>query len=523
MTHASVQLRSGLATSTGLRRSNNEDRVHADEAGGIFLVVDGMGGHAAGEKAAETAVAIVPAEFERAKGSVEDRVRSAITAANNEIYRLAESRSEWAGMACVLTLAIAHDERLTIGHVGDSRLYLAWTGGLRKLTSDHSPVGEREDSGDITEAEAMNDPRRHQVFRDVGSSLREPENTDFIEVKNVPLRPDAALLLCTDGLTDLVTNAEMNAIVQRYDGDPQTIAERLVDAANTAGGKDNVSVVFAAGPAFVGIESRALLEARTRHSVTRMRGGRWKKPLNRILWLLGGAILGIAGIMFLFNPANDGRTTVTPAVSATPERLRVEAGDPRALANAIAGALPGEVIEVAKGEYAGPIELKNDIELESASPGEAVIRAPKAGGAEAAVVIARNLQRARISGFLIEAGGAATGLLIDGANLTADEVEITGARDCGIHIQGGSAAVIRAGSIHNNGCGALIEGGSAPRLIGNRFSANTKTAIRIVLPANPTVEGNIFESSGTPIQNSAGDEAATAMLTRNVVVPSRGR
>ena len=80
---------------------------------------------------------------------------------------------------------------------------------MRKLTSDHSPVGEREDRGELTEAEAMAHPRRHEVFRDVGSRRREPDEEDFIELKEFPFKPDAAMLLCSDGLTDLVTSAEM--------------------------------------------------------------------------------------------------------------------------------------------------------------------------------------------------------------------------------------------------------------------------------------------------------------------------
>ena len=85
-------------------------------------------------------------------------------------------------MACVLTLVVAHDDRVTVGHVGDSRLYLAWNGVLRKLTADHSPVGELEDIGKLTEDEAMRHPRRNEVFRDVGSRLRDPHEEEFIEI-----------------------------------------------------------------------------------------------------------------------------------------------------------------------------------------------------------------------------------------------------------------------------------------------------------------------------------------------------
>jgi serine/threonine protein phosphatase PrpC len=135
--------RTGVASDAGLERSTNEDRTYVDELNGVFLVVDGVGGQAAGEKAAEIAVEIIARELEQTTGPPEERVRRAIVAANNEIFQLAAANPEWQGMACVLTLAIAHKDRIVVGHVGDSRLYLAWDGNLRKVTSDHSPVGER--------------------------------------------------------------------------------------------------------------------------------------------------------------------------------------------------------------------------------------------------------------------------------------------------------------------------------------------------------------------------------------------
>src|SRR5581483_10452524 len=90
------------------------------------------------------------------------------------IFEEAASNELWRGMACVLTLAVIEGDKVTVGHVGDSRLYLTWNGAIRKLTPDHSPVGEREDAGELTEAEAMAHPRRHEVFRDVGSRRRYP-------------------------------------------------------------------------------------------------------------------------------------------------------------------------------------------------------------------------------------------------------------------------------------------------------------------------------------------------------------
>ena len=291
--------RAGVATDPGLERHVNEDRVLADDGLGMFLVVDGLGGHAAGELAAETAIRAIAGHLEAAaleeRLDVEENIRRAITEANNRIFELAQSNEEWRGMACVLTLALAHEDRVTVGHVGDSRLYLVWNGNLRKLTSDHSPVGEQEEQGELTEEEAMQHPRRNEVFRDVGSQPHGPHDPQFIETRTFRFRPDAALLLCSDGLSDVLTSAEISAVVERYDGDPEHTAQQLVAAANDAGGKDNISVVFVAGADFLGSESNTLVEVRPRHAATRMRdtASRWRVVLRNLLWLIAGMILGI--------------------------------------------------------------------------------------------------------------------------------------------------------------------------------------------------------------------------------------
>jgi serine/threonine protein phosphatase PrpC len=288
--------RSGSATHPGLQRGRNEDRVHADDARGIYIVADGLGGHAAGEKAAETAVEAITRELDPEAGAVEEQVRRAVTLANNEICGLAGSNEQWRGMACVLTLAVLHGETVTVGHVGDSRLYLVWNGTVRKLTPDHSPVGEREDFGELTEAEAMVHPNRHEIYRDVGSRFRDPGDPDFAEVKSFPFHSSAALLLCSDGLSDCLTSADISGIVEQYGGDPAAVARALVDAANEQGGTDNISVVFIPGPEFVGVHAPAMAEARERHAITRMRGGTRtarRLSLRGLLWFVAGVLVGI--------------------------------------------------------------------------------------------------------------------------------------------------------------------------------------------------------------------------------------
>ena len=249
---AALPWKSGVATDTGLVRDRNEDRYWVDDERGVFLVVDGVGGHAAGELAAETAVEEIRQSLFDGESGAEERVRLAISRANNRIFELAQEAGERRGMACVLTLALVEDGNITIGHVGDSRLYLIWKGAIRKLTPDHSPVGEDEDSGELTEEEAMLHPRRNEVFRDVGASPRAPGDEGFVEIRKCRFRPDAAILLCSDGLTDRLTSARVREIAERYDGDAARVAADLVEAANQAGGQDNVTALFVAGAEFRG-------------------------------------------------------------------------------------------------------------------------------------------------------------------------------------------------------------------------------------------------------------------------------
>jgi PPM family protein phosphatase len=297
-----IAWRSAVASDPGRMRSENQDRGYADDELGIFLVVDGLGGHAAGEKAAEMAVDAIRQEMVHPGGDPKERIRRAITAANNRISEEAAANETWRGMACVLTLALISDEKVFVGHVGDSRLYLTWNGAIRKLTSDHSPVGEREDAGELNEAEAMAHPRRHEVFRDVGSRQRLPDEDDFIEMKEFLFKPDAAILLCSDGLSDLLTSAELLEVMERYDGDPVQVARELVESANLAGGTDNITAIFVAGSEFLGNASPAAAEARARNAITKAREDEAAAPgrksvvrvlTTRVAFLIYGFVLGV--------------------------------------------------------------------------------------------------------------------------------------------------------------------------------------------------------------------------------------
>mgnify|MGYP005811638901 CR=1 FL=1 len=500
--------RTGMASDRGLRRADNEDRVFIDPDRGIFMVVDGVGGHAAGEHAAELAVSVISGTLAAGKGEPGERIAAAVTAANNEIFRQASEREEWRGMACVLTVVVAHAGRITVGHVGDTRLYLAWDGKLRKLTADHSPVGEQEDQGELNEEEAMRHPRRHEVFRDVGSRPRTAAEEDFLDIRSFPFREDAAFLLCSDGLTGVLTADRISAVIESYDGDPQHVADRLVETANRAGGTDNVSVVFVAGPEFIGLESRTMQEARRRHGSTRPRRGRrrWLGIADRAAWLAAGVGLGI--VLW-----QGGREAVRLTEGA------VDPADPRAIQKALSAARSGDTVVVPPGRYNGPVELKDGVTLRSAEPGAAVVRGGGFG------FIARGLRTGRLSGFRI-AGEAATGVVIENSNIEMDDMDISGASGCGVRIGGTSRGVLRANHIHDNGaCGVSIAGDSAPRLAGNRISGNglgtgaeaRGYGVEIRPPAHPTLENNIVAGNGLAGFGQIADSVQEEIRSKNVI------
>ncbi len=247
---AGVSFASARGTDEGRQRANNEDRAFIDPDLGVFMVIDGVGGQAAGEEAAAIAEEMLRERLKRPTGSVPSRIREAITMANNEIFDRAQNDEECKGMACVLTVAVLDANQMFVGHVGDTRLYKVCQGKIRKVTHDHSPVGEREDRGEISEVDAMAHPRRNEVYRDVGSEHHDTHEEDFIEILTEPFEPDSAWLMCTDGLTDLVTSGQIHETINRHGGDLSTVVTELINAANEAGGTDNITVVYIEGESF---------------------------------------------------------------------------------------------------------------------------------------------------------------------------------------------------------------------------------------------------------------------------------
>jgi serine/threonine protein phosphatase PrpC len=452
------------ASDMGRVRRNNEDAWHADAERGIYLVVDGVGGHAAGEKAAEIAVERVRARLERLTGSTEQRIREAITVANNEILRAARENPDWEGMACVLTVAVLENGSAVIGHVGDSRLYQIRGGHIRKVTHDHSPVGEREDSRELTEAEAMKHPRRNEVYRDVGSEEHAPDDSDFIEIQRIDFDPESALLLCTDGLSDLVTSDRIRELVERHAGEPEAAVRGLIAAANEAGGKDNVTIVIVEGEGF----TAPAVEMRTHRA-------NWFVPA-----MLAVAV-GLLAVAFAIWRTTQQKPPVPQA--HVPAFFTV---GPNALPNvaaALAQAQPRDTIYVMPGEYTEPIALKSNVAIVAQPPREAVLRAP---------VTADHVQDARLSGFAIRVEGPAAVVLTD-SSVEIDDSEISGP-EVGIVIRGGGRSVLKANNIHDClGVGVLLSGPVAPWISHNILARNKKAGLVAAEGARPALSGNTFD------------------------------
>jgi serine/threonine protein phosphatase PrpC len=475
------------ATDAGLQREVNEDRFHVDESRGLFIVIDGVGGQAAGGKAADVALSMLRERLERETGPVPERVREAIAVANNEILRLASTRPEWDGMACVLTVAVVKNGSATVGHVGDTRLYKLRDGDIEKVTHDHSPVGEREDAQEISELDAMRHPRRNEVYRDVGSEPHTPDDPEFVEVHEIPFDPGDALLLCSDGLSDLVESAAIARIAGEHPGNPQAVVRGLIDAANAAGGKDNVTAVYVEKA----VESAAVL-------MTKMppkRRGVILGSVILLLILLAGFIVYRTGYV----PALD--WPIVPVASLNSQTHTVRRGE--SIAAAVSRAQPGALIEVEPGEYRERVTLTRNIRLFSREPRGATIRLPATAPdlSPDPAVVATGSASGSLVGFRI-VGDAQTplgiGILVEGSGVSIVNVEISGASTAAVSFARDSAGELLGSDIHDNpGAGLAIQARARPRITHNVFnrnglSQNTPAAFTVEQDAMPFLQQNVF-------------------------------
>jgi serine/threonine protein phosphatase PrpC len=234
-------------TDTGKSRSNNEDAVAVDPLAGLAVLADGMGGYNAGEVASEMACDFVRQELglwlqEAGQEATDMEVCRAmdicVENANAVVYQAAHADARYAGMGTTIVVAAFRANRVLIGHVGDSRAYRFRDGQLAQVTRDHSLLQEQIDAGLITPEQASLSIHKNLVTRAVGV-----EDNVLLETNPHEVYPNDVFLLCSDGLSDMLDDSRIASHLRRG-GDLQTLAAQLVEAANDAGGRDNISVIL---------------------------------------------------------------------------------------------------------------------------------------------------------------------------------------------------------------------------------------------------------------------------------------
>ncbi len=238
----------------GRKRKGNEDALSLNREQGLYVVADGMGGHAAGEVASRIAVDAIE-EFVSATGGDDEitwpyglddsisydgnRLKTAIRHANRKVIEAMRQSSEYEGMATTVAAVLVDDDMAHLAHVGDSRIYLWSQAELRQLTVDHSWVNEQIQNGIISPEQARSHPLRNVVTRALGG-----RSELVVDVQSRRVKAGEMLLLCSDGLTTMVPDVDIARILADADGDVARAAQQLVDEANERGGEDNITVLL---------------------------------------------------------------------------------------------------------------------------------------------------------------------------------------------------------------------------------------------------------------------------------------
>jgi len=249
----SVEYAAAARTDVGRKRTGNEDNYCVVPEIGLFIVADGMGGHAAGEVASRLAVETIPQTMRRYLDGTEQTLLgapadgvsregnyllSSIRLANRVIFDAASSRPDYEGMGTTLVAVLTRGDRLTLANVGDSRIYRVRDGKIEQVSRDHSLVQEQVDEGILSRVEAQDSALRHLITRALGiKGSVEPEITETAAIGG------DTYLLCSDGLSDLVEDDEMLAVI-REQPELGAACQQLVDRANFRGGDDNITVVL---------------------------------------------------------------------------------------------------------------------------------------------------------------------------------------------------------------------------------------------------------------------------------------
>jgi serine/threonine protein phosphatase PrpC len=241
-------------TEVGLQRERNEDAYHADDLLGLFVVADGMGGHSAGDVASRMAVDLIIKSFSNwtnaeaeadalfgfpdpSLSKVGNYVKSSIDLANRVIYEVAALHESYQGMGTTVAVLAMGPHQVICANVGDSRIYRVRDGRIERLSKDHTVVAQQVEMGIMTRQEAQDSSLKHVLTKNLGSSM------DIgVEITEVEPEERDRFLLCTDGLTDLLTDGEILDMVQAKTR-PDALCDHLVQAALQWGGHDNITVI----------------------------------------------------------------------------------------------------------------------------------------------------------------------------------------------------------------------------------------------------------------------------------------
>lgn len=240
-------------TDSGMVRSHNEDSIASDEGKGLVVLADGMGGYNAGEVASGMATTVLVTEIQQlleqqkpfqldeqtGQPFAQRLLREQIAKANTSIYQAAQSQPQYAGMGTTLVVALFYDNRTTVAHIGDSRLYRLRGNEFRQITKDHSLLQEQIDSGMITPQQAKLSQNKNLVTRALGI-----DPVVEAEIHEYETLPDDIYLLCSDGLCDMVSDEDIGMALQTLGANLRLCAQQLVQMANDNGGRDNVSVIL---------------------------------------------------------------------------------------------------------------------------------------------------------------------------------------------------------------------------------------------------------------------------------------
>jgi PPM family protein phosphatase len=240
-----IGLKYAFKTDRGLRRELNEDNCNVlvgySGVPACFVIADGMGGHKSGEIASKKAVDSVCSHLLETNWEIEDisdLLKNIICSVNKELYEFSLLNEATQGMGTTLIVSAFKNCKLYIGHVGDSRVYLIRDNTIEKLTWDHSYIEELVKNGSITKDEAVNHPKKNVITRAVGY-----ESALQVDTYEIDIGENDEILLCTDGLTNMVSDEEILEILTR-EKDPQAACDALIENANNKGGEDNITVII---------------------------------------------------------------------------------------------------------------------------------------------------------------------------------------------------------------------------------------------------------------------------------------